>query len=149
MTLKQTLKRMAILFFMATTFCFMFIGIQSTFFFPEMTYSGTDILTCILMAFLVTLPSLIFFRAENVSHINLRIRQILHFIFSAGAVFVGITLLDWVELDIYTALYAFLFFSVVYILGFTIALIREKRIADELNKRINAFHDTENVTHDK
>ena len=147
MSLRQTLKKMGVLFCVATTFLFLVLGLHSAIFFSDVTYTGRDILTGLLMAFLVTLPTLVFVNTENASHRSLIIRQIIHFLLTMGFMSVCLMLFQWVILDMEAIIYAFLFFFVVYLIGFIITFLHQKRVAEELNKRINAFHNAENETH--
>ena len=141
MTFKKALRLTPILFFFATTFFFTILGIQSAFFFPDMSLSGPEILKCILMTFSLTLPTYIFVYKEGASLLERIIRIVLHFIITA--VISAAFLINLGFLVIETAIYAFVVFAIMYAAGYTFMELRDRRLAAKLNEKISALQDTE------
>jgi len=145
MNIKEALRHIFNLFCMTATLFFFALGILAVFLNPDLTFGGKDIFKALFMAFANTLPILVFWRSENVSRKELIIRKAIHFLLSAGIVFGCLTYFGWMNMA--NALYVVLAFLVLYVVGYIIMEIRERKLADKLNERINAFHEIENETH--
>ena len=141
MTFKKALKLTPILFLFATTFFFFILGIQSAFFYPDMSLSGSEILKCILMTFSLTLPTYIFVYKEGASLPERIIRIVLHFILTAVISAAFLIHLGFLVLE--TALYAFVVFAIMYAAGYTIMELRDRRLAAMLNEKISAMQEAE------
>ena len=135
MKLEKALKLFPVLFCIVTTFFFFVLGIQSIFFFPETTFSGRDILGGILMTFTTTLPTFILVQKENSSSLERVIRLTLHFIISGCIAFGFLIYLGYLIVE--TAVYAIVVFIAMYIIGYIIMEIRDRKLAAKLNERIN------------
>jgi len=145
MKLKDALKTIFHLFCALTTFILLFIAIQGTFLNREASFDGVDLFKLISVSFVSVLPSLIFVGQETASRRKVIILRIIHFVLTAGAVFGCLIFYDWI--DSASAVITVIFFLIVYITASVIIEIRDKKLADKLNERINAFHNTENETH--
>ena len=146
MTLKDTLKFMFILFCAITTFQAIFISIFATLTGSENILYTQELYKLPLIGFLSTLPTLIFIGSDKVSRLDLNIRKVVHLFLTAVIVFWSLTYFEWLDRE--NALPVAIFFMIIYITGHIIGEMRAKKLADELNKRINASHNTENATHD-
>ena len=147
MTIKRALLLMAISFCVASTICFLIIGLYTLFVdAPGMksSFNGEDILGILFMAFAVTLPILLFVRSEKASRIEIIIRRTIHFILTSGIVFGCLVYFKWINTA--NAIFVILAFVAMYFAGQIVMEKRERKLADELNKRINAFHNAENET---
>jgi hypothetical protein len=145
MSLKNTLKTMFFLSCAVTTFLFLFIALQGVFFNLEISFSDMDMLKLISVSFASSLPTLIFAGQETAPHRRIIFLRILHFVLTAGAVF-GLQIF-YGFMDATNAAFVAVVFIVIYVTAYIIIEIREKRLADRLNEKINAFHNTENETH--
>ena len=141
MKLEKVLKLIPILFCIATTFFFFVLGIQSFFLFPETVFSGRDILSGILMTFTTTLPTFILVQKENSSALERIIRLTLHFIISGGIAFSFLIYLGYLVIE--TVLYAIAVFIFMYIVGYVIMEIRDRKLAAKLNERIQLLQNEE------
>ena len=137
MTLKKALQLTPILFFFATTFFFLILGIQATFLYPDMSLSGSEILKCLLMTFTLSLPTYILVYKENASLLERIIRVILHFITTAVLSATFLIHLGFLVME--TAIYAFIVFAVMYAVGYTFMELRDRRLAAKLNEKISAL----------
>ena len=143
MKLEKALKLFPILFCVVTTFFFFMLGIQSLFFYPQAMFTGRDILSGMLMTFTTTLPTFILVQKENSSSLERIIRLTLHFIISGSIAFGFLIYLGYLIVE--TALYAIVVFIAMYIIGYVIMEIRDRKLAAKLNERINMLQneDTE------
>ena len=148
MKLKYALKFMFALFCVVTTFQVIFIGALNLVFGTDFTMTMQDIMRFPIISLASVLPTLIFVqgkpkitptRAESI------IRSALHLALTAGAVFGLLIYFRW--LDATNAAYIIAFFLVVYITAYTFQELRDRKLAKQLNERINAFHNAENETH--
>ena len=146
MSLKNTLKTMFYLSCAVTTFLLLFIALQGVFLNSELAFSGMDMLKLMSIAFASSLPTLLFIGQEEASHRRIIIIRILHFVLTAGTVF-GLQTIYGV-MNAANAIFVAVVFLVIYITAYIIIEIRERKLADKLNERINAFHSAENETHD-
>jgi hypothetical protein len=145
MKIKDGLRMMFFLFCALTTAILLFVALQAVFIFCEVMYSGIDLLKIISISFVSVLPTFVFFGKETVSRIKSIILRFLHFILTAGAVFGCLVLFEWIEPA--NAIWTVLFFLLTYISASIALEIRDKRLADKLTEKINAFQNTENETH--
>ena len=148
MRLKYALKFMFVLFCVVTTVQVIFIGVLNLVLSADFTIPIQDIIRFPIISFASVLPTLIFVqgkskkaptRAESI------IRSALHLVLTAGAVFGLLIYFRWV--DATNAAYIIAFFLVVYTTAYTYQELRDRKLAKQLNERINAFHDAENETH--
>jgi len=148
MRLKYALKYMFVLFCVITTFQVIFIWVLSLILGADFTMTMQDIMRFPVISLASVLPTLIFVqrkskktqaRAEEI------IRSALHLALTAGAVFGLLIYFNW--LDATNAAYIISFFLVVYIAAYTFQELRDRKLAKQLNERINAFHNAENETH--
>lgn len=147
MSLKQWLKTLFLLFCCVTTFLLLLIALQGVFLYPDLALGGMDMLKLMSISFASVLPSLIFLGSEKASRLKVIFLRILHFILTAGTVF-GLQII-YGFMDATNAVYVAIVFLVIYTTAYIIIEIREKRLADRLNEKINAFHNAENETHDE
>ena len=145
MKLKEGLKILFHLFCALTTFIVLFIAFQAVFLNREASFGGIDLFKLISISFVSVLPSLIFLGQESASRRKSILLRSLHFILTAGAVFGCLLLYGWI--DTASAMWTVLFFLVVYISASVVIEVRDKKLADKLNEKINAFHNSENETH--
>ena len=145
MSIKAALKYILILFCFCTTFIFFITGVIAVFISPDTLIDGRHILNALFLAFAATIPTLVFVGGENASRRGIFIRRAIHFFLTAGIIFGCLTYFEW--MDATNIIYIILTFLIVYIVGTIITEIREKKLADKLNERINAFHEAQNETH--
>jgi hypothetical protein len=138
----DALKFMFYLFCMVTTFETLFIAALGLFD-PDITFAARELFKIPLVALLSALPVMILIRSETASRTEWLIRKALHFTLTAGIVFGMLIYFDW--LDKKNAPFVILFFLILYAAAFVIHEIRAKQLADELNKRIDAFHQGESA----
>jgi len=139
MTFQKVLRLIPIMFCTVTTIFFFILGIQSIIFFPDVTFKGPDILFFLFMTFLTTLPTFILVQKDTASRFERIIKQILHFLVSGCLVFGFLIYLEYLIME--TAIYAITMFSLMYIVGYTIMEIRDRKLAAKLNERINMLQD--------
>jgi hypothetical protein len=145
MKLKDMLASMFHIFCVITTFMLLFIGLQTVFFNPETVLYGYDMLGLIFTAFVSVLPTLIFVGKDKTSYKGILFLRAVHFILTAGIVLGCVIYFEWV--NTLNAVYYLIVFLVIYIIANIFSAIRNKKLADKLNERINAFHNAENETH--
>jgi magnesium-transporting ATPase (P-type) len=145
MKLKEALKFMSILFCVITTLESIFIASVSLLFDPSFIIDAWDILRILFVALTGVLPVLILIRSEKAPRAELMIRKILHFILTAGIVFTLLIYFGWMGMA--NALIITLFFLAIYISATIVQEIQARKLADQLNARLDAFHKAENETH--
>jgi hypothetical protein len=145
MNLKKWLKILFHLFCALTTFILLFVAFQGTFLNREISFSGIDLFKLVSISFVSVLPSFIYLGQENASHKKIIFLRSLHFILTAGAVFGCLILYGWIDSS--TAIASILFFLITYITASVIIEIRDRKLANKLNEKINEFHNAENETH--
>jgi hypothetical protein len=147
MRLKDMLVSMFYTACVITTCMIFFIGLYLVLFTPHLILDGRDMLGVIFTAFVSVLPTLVFAMKDKMSYKGVLFLRTIHFILTAGIVFGSMMYFKW--LNILNAVYFISVFFIVYIVVNVISTIRDKKLADKLNERINAFHDAENETHRK
>lgn len=147
MKLNEALKFMFYLFCVITTFEVLFVAISSSILAPNLLFDMWDLLKLPFVAFSSVLPVLILVRRETAPRMELRLRKVLHFVLTAAVVSGLLIYFGWMYAT--NAIFIAAFFLAIYIAASVIQEIREKKLAQKLNKQINAFHDAENATHHK
>jgi len=148
MKFKGLLKTMFHLFCTVTTFLLLFIGLQGIIHPQVVLFTGYDMLKLISVGFASVLPTFIFLGVyEYDSRLKTVLMYTIHFILTAGIVFSLLTFYKWI--DTTNAIFAFLIFLVIYVGAHIIIDYRERQLAKALNKKLDAFHDTENETHEE
>ncbi|MCL2054592.1 MAG: DUF3021 family protein [Oscillospiraceae bacterium] len=148
MKLKEALKFMLIFGCIATTFQTLFIS-AAALHYGNNSFQAVQMYRLPLIGFASTIPILIFVTKGTPARIELVIRKILHFILTASIVFGLLIHFEWVEAK--TALPTALFFLGVYICGYILTEIRDKKTAVQINAKIqaeNATYNAENATCD-
>jgi hypothetical protein len=126
----------------------MFIGVLNLIFGADSTMPIQDIIRFPIVSLASVLPTLIFVQGKSkitLTRVETIIRSALHLILTAGAVFGLLIYFRW--LDATNAAYIIAFFLVVYITAYAFQELRDRKLAKQLNERINAFHNAENETH--
>jgi amino acid transporter len=147
MKLTYALKFMFVLFCAITTFQVIFIGVLSFIFGNDSVMIMQDMLRFPFVSFASVLPTLIFVRSEKKktpSRAETIILSALHFTLTAGIVF-GL-LIYFKVMTATNAAYVIVFYLVVYITAYTFMELRDRKLAKQLNKRIEALHNAENET---
>ena len=148
MKLNYALKYMFILFCVVTTGQVLFVGALNLIIGNEYLMTMSDLLKLPLVSFASVIPTLIFVRSKTKktpTKTETLILPIVHFILTAGIVF---GLLMYFEfMDAANAAFIIMLFLVVYIPAYIYQYMRDRKLARQLNERINAFHNTENATH--
>jgi len=133
--MEKALKLFPVLFCVVTTFFFFILGLQSVLFYPAAVFTGKDVLGGMLMTFMTTLPIFILVQKENSSNVERIIRLSLHFIISGCIAFGFLIYLGYLVVE--TAIYAIIAFVIMYVAGYVIMEIRDRKLAAKLNERIN------------
>jgi len=141
MKLRDALKFMFIVACIATVFQTVFISIFAWFWDTNSIVNAHNLYQLPLIGVLSTLPTLIFVRSKT-GQIEWIVRQILHFILTASIVFTALIRFGWIYAQTQNALKVFLVFLFVYVTASVIGAIRGRKLADKLNERINASHDS-------
>ena len=146
MKLKYALKFMFVQACIVTTFLVLFTGTINLTLYYDTVVPVRNILRFPLLAFATVLPSLIFVRDKSKeTKKGTIIRTTLHFIFTSGIGFGLVIHFGW--LDATNAIFVIAFFLVIYIFTHIYQALRDRKLAKQLNERINAFHNAENATH--
>jgi len=127
-----------------TTSILFFLGLRGMIIIQE-PFDGADMLKLISVAFAGSMPTLIFVGKETTSRWKTIIVTSLHFVLTAGTVF-GL-LIFYEFIDATNTIFVAVVFLVIYITAYAVIEIRQKRLADKLNEKINAFHNAKNETH--
>ena len=145
MKLKDALKLMFFLACVVTTFQILFIATYVMISGADFTLRAAELYRVCFIGFSCVLPVLLFVRNETARRAEIIVRKALHFFLTAGIVFGLLIYYQW--MDTKNALFIALFFLALYFSALAFGEIRQKRLADKINERINAFHDTENASH--
>ena len=148
MKLLYALKFMSILFCIVTTCQVVFIGVGNVLLGNDSFMSMQDLMRLPLISFASVLPTLVFVRAKTKkppSGAELIFIPILHFALTAGIV-IGL-LIYFRFMDAANAAILVAFFLAIYIPAFLFQKFRDRRLARQLNERINAFHNADSATH--
>ena len=147
MKLKYALKFVFILFCVITTAQVLFISTVSIITGSETLMTSWDMLKLPLVAFASVLPTLMYVR-RNTKKLPGRaeaiILQILHFTLTSGIVF-GL-LIYFGYMGAANAAFIIALFIVIYVPACVIQERRDRKLANKLNERINAIHNTDNAT---
>ena len=146
MKLKYALKFMFFLFCVVTTFQVLLVGVVNIILENDNTMTFWDMLKLPLVSFASVIPTLIFVRGKTnkqQTRAEAVILPILHFALTAGLVF-GL-LIYFGFMDAANAAILVAFFLAIYIPAYIFQELRDRKLAKQLNERINAFHDTENA----
>ena len=135
MKLEKVLKLVPILYCIVTTIFFFILGVQSVLFFPGIILNGRDILNGMLLTFLSLLPVFILVYKENASRLERFLRHTIHFLLSGSIVFGFLIYFGYLIVE--TAAFAIAVFIFMYVAGYAIMEIRDRKLAAKLNERIN------------
>jgi hypothetical protein len=147
MKLKDMLVSMFYTACVITTSMVFFIGLYLVLFTPHLIFDGRDMLGLIFTAFAGVLPTLIFVGKDKMSYKGVLFCRAIHLVLTAGIVFGCVMYFEWI--NTLNAVYYLIDFFIIYIVANVVSTIRDKKLANKLNERINAFHDAENETHRK
>ena len=147
MKLAYALKFMFVLFCVITAFQVLFVGIVNIALNNDVMFSMRDLLKLPLISLAGVLPTLIFIRTKTKppSKAESIIKSVLHFILTAGGIFGLLIYFKWLEPA--NAVFIVTFFLVIYIPAYIFQELRDRKLARQINERINAFHEAENATH--
>ena len=138
MRLKNTLKFMFHLFCGITTAQVIFISLLATVLERPAELDYQHFHSIIVTAFVGVLPTIIFAWLENVSRGVFFFSVGLHFVLTTSFVFISLNHFEQLEHN--NIIFIIIFFLVLYIVAYISAELRNKKMIDELNKRINATH---------
>ena len=141
MKLRDAFKLMLVAACIATIFQILAVSLFAWFFDINNTIYARNLYQLPLIGVLSTLPTLIFVRS-NAGQVEWIIRQILHFILTVGIVFTALIHFGWVYTQTQTIFRVFVVFLVAYLTASVIGAVRGRKLADKLNERINASHDS-------
>jgi len=148
MRLKDALKFILISACAATTFQITFVTIFAslfrTGFSPESIYLR-DLYFFPLTGFACALPTLLFVRKESAPRWEWIVRRILHLLITTGLVFASLLFFGWVSLE--NIWWGLAFFLIMYTTLSIIGTKRANRLAEQINARISASHDSEDASH--
>ena len=145
MTLKNALKFILISSCVATTFQVLMIFFFAVLFDTAGAIYMRELYVLPLIGLLSALPILIFVRKESAPRWEWMLRRVLHLPLTATLVFLPLMHLAWVDQEYLW--WGFLFFLVMYIISSIITGVRAKKLANQINARIRASHDSENASH--
>ena len=148
MKLKYALKFMFFLFCIVNTFQVLFIGVFNILIGYDVMMTAPDMLKIPLVSFASVLPTLIFVRGKTKkpqTRAKMIVVPLLHFCLTAGIVFGLLIYLEFMDATNTVILIAF--FIAIYVPAYLFQEIRDRKLARQLNKRLIAFHNTENATH--
>ena len=145
MKLKTALKFILISSCVATTFQVLVVSLASLLTGSADTIPFLDLYIFPLIGLLSALPTLIFVRKESAPRWEWMLRRALHLPLTATFVFLPLMHLAWVSQEYLWV--GFLFFLAMYIISSIITAVRAKKLADQINARIRASHDSENASH--
>jgi hypothetical protein len=145
MKLKYALKLMFHMFCIITTGQVFFVSVILLINEPDAVFTMREMLQMPFVALAGVLPILIFVRSEKATRTELIVRNVLHFILTAGIVLGLLIYFGWMYAS--NAVIIIGFFLAIYIPAYIVQEIRDRKLAKQLNERINAFHNTENETH--
>jgi len=145
MKLKDALRFMFFLFCAVSTFETLFIATLGFINNDIFVFEAKELYKIPFVAFMSVLPVFVMIRSETAPRPEWIARKALHFILTAGVVFTLLIYFKWIDKQ--NVLLVAIFFLFIYITAFAVQEIRAKRLADAINKRINAFHESENATH--
>ncbi len=138
--MKETLKIMLVEFFIilsGTTIC---SAVFCTVFYPGVTLGVGFLWKLIILAFLTTLPQLLFCSKIEFSKKHLRVRQTVHVILVVGLLVFLAYFWGWIE---FSSVIEPLAFIVLVLLMYTaVALFmnqKEKKLAARLNEKLREF----------
>jgi hypothetical protein len=112
----------------------------------EYALDASGLYKMILVAFVSVLPVLVHVYKETISRTQIIIRQILHLVLTAGLTLGLLVYFEWLVAE--NAVATVIFFLTIYIIAYTVQAMRAKKLADKLNEKLNAFHNSENATRD-
>ena len=147
MRLKDALKLMIIIACVATVFQVIFISLFAWVSDYESTLYARELYRLPLTGILSTLPTLIFVGKENISARKLILIRSTHFILTMGIVF-GALLYFGLIIDMSNILLVAVIFLITYIIATIIGERQARNLAQQLNERLDAFHNAENASHD-
>ena len=145
MKLKYALKFMLMSYCVATTFQVFMLFIFATAAGSTDTVYARELYSLLVISLFSALPILIFVRKESAPRWEWILRRALHLLLTTGLVFAALIYFDWVSLE--NLWWVLLFFLGMYALLAVISEIRTKRLANQINARIRASHDSENASH--
>jgi len=140
MTLKEAIKFISILFCVITTAQIIFTPIlaiiNGTYFVMPVRY----LYRFALVAFLGVFPTIIFVNTDRTSKKGWRIRAIIHFCLTLASVFGAIIYYNWM-VHIRSFVLTGLLFMSIYIGAWWVYNRQQRKLADQLNERLNELHD--------
>jgi hypothetical protein len=145
MKIKETLRTMAFLFCNLYTSTLLTVSLLNVIWGGESTFDAWDLLKTALVVIAGVTPTFMFAFIESASKTVYRLLTLLHFILTGAAVFGLLVLFGWVETQ--NAIGTGLVYVIVYIVNTLLVNARDKSLADKLNEKINAFHNSKNATY--
>ena len=147
MKLKYAFKFMFVLFCVITTFQILFICLINFMDDNVILMTTKGLLRIPFVSFAGVLPTLIFVFGKDKNHLTgaaAIIMPALHFALTAGIVFGLLIYYGW--MDAANAAFIIAFFLAIYVSAYVYQGLRDRKLAKQLNERINAFHGAENET---
>jgi len=151
---KVFIEHFIYVFLMSTTLIVIFIPLTDIIFGNNNVMYTRNLLFIPLISFMTTLPTLIPWGGDSRkdSAVKLLFIRVLHFLITATMAFLSIWLVRVLGFPIANnAIITIIVFFAIYLILSLWFHIKAKRIAKQLNERINqrlnAFHDNENATH--
>lgn len=136
-----------ILKMMRSSFCVIAVGVMASstvfcyIFFPDERFGLDMFLKIFLMAFLATLPYLVFYSKQELSKSQMLVRHILHFIILISILMYCATRWEWIAVTKFSEVAVYIVcVLIVYVIVMYINYQRDKHIAEEMNEKLNQFH---------
>jgi len=144
------IKASAVLYFFLTTAIILFMSLTARFADVDAVIYQRDMYRILIVTFISILPSVIFTWLNlwewAVGWYKVMVVHICHVTITGAGVFGVLTFFGWV--DVTNALRVFSVFMTVYIISVIVSVLRANSLSRRLNERLDAFHKTENATHD-
>lgn len=139
MKIQKLLLFMFQLFCALTTCMVLFIGFRWLPF-DYAPFNAIELLKIPLTAFICTLPTIIFAWGATESPLKAVFRRAIHFVLTATTVLLSV--LHFYGYSLFSAWFIsiLLFFLVFYVLASVALELKARRIADELNKKLQTLH---------
>ena len=142
------LKFIALLFCVVTTSQVIFIGVINLIYDDGFVMTMRDLLKIPFISLTSVLPTIAYTMVKSKlqsSGAMTVLLMALHFTLTAGIV--GGLLIYYGWMDATNAVFIVVFFIVIYVSAHIIQKLRDRKLAEQLNERINAFHNAKNETH--
>jgi hypothetical protein len=145
MKIKETLRKMAFLFVNLYTSVLMVLAAITVIIGGTLSFGAWDLLKMGCVTLAGVLPTFMFAFTEAATKTVYRLLTRLHFALTGGMVFGLLIFFGWINLQ--NAAVIAVVYIVVYIVNSVLVNIRDRHLADKLNERLNAFHNSQNATH--